>query len=299
MKIFETTYKDIQAITAETETLIARFLPSQGGKLASLICKANGAELLAQAEGDTYKLLNMTSSYVDSECSAFDDMFPNIDPQDARYPCHGEVCRSRHSYEIARESLKLHCISALLPYVFEKTVAEGEDGSLKLSYSVENLGVVPLDCLWAGHIMLAACEDGEIGVPFASGAQIEFTFDEQGEFGVPGKPTALSRDMLRQRKYDTASGNTYKFYFTDKLTDGRLTYTRPDLGKTVAVTIDQIKVPYLGVWLNNGRFKGMYNAALEPCTAPFDNPQKAKSRGYGCSIAPGKKLEFDIKIAVN
>lgn len=298
MKIYTAKYKDIPAVAIETKKLYSRFLPEQGAKLASLIHIETGAELLAQAAGEQYLPLDMSTPYVESECSAFDDMFPCIDPQDERYPCHGEVCRRPHCWSVEGETLRMCFESALLPYSFEKSVSESADGGLVIAYRIENKSSNPLDCLWAGHIMLAACEGGKVCVPFDEGAGVEFTFDEFGEFGKPGTPNRLTTEMLTQEKYGPEKGNAYKFYFTDRLPGGTLSYSRPDIGKSVAVRVDSDKVPYLGIWMNNGCFKGMYNAALEPCTAPFDNPKKAKARGYDCSIAPGGCMEFTLEFEV-
>lgn len=296
--IYREKFKNVPAVIVESSALRAALLPEYGCKLASLVDTATGTELLAQNPGTEYLPLGMKSEYVKAECSAFDDMFPNIDPQGIRYPCHGEICRRRHTYSIKGETLKMRCISVLLPYVFEKTISESGGGAIRIEYRVENLGVVPLACLWAGHIMLAATEGGIIGTSFSDGASVEYTFDENDEFGAPGVQAKLKSAMLTSCKFDAFSGNAYKFYFTEKMPTGTLTYTRPDINKTVAVTVDNEKLPYLGVWINNGRFKGMYNAALEPCTAPFDNPEKAASRGYKCELDPGAVLEFTLMLDV-
>ena len=98
MKIYKGTYKDIEAVIVETAKLKATFLPKYGAKLTSLKNKANGREYMAEAPGEKYRKLAYGGSYVAAECSAFDDMFPTIDPcicndypwQGAEYPDHGE-----------------------------------------------------------------------------------------------------------------------------------------------------------------------------------------------------------------
>lgn len=84
-------YKDIFSLVLDTGRLRAAVLPENGGKLASLVDKESGTELLAQAAGKAYLPIGLDSSYVKGECSAFDDMFPTIDPQEGGYPDHGEV----------------------------------------------------------------------------------------------------------------------------------------------------------------------------------------------------------------
>jgi len=299
-RVYKTTYKDISGIAVETEYLRAVYLPEFGGKLASLVYLPSTAELLAQASGKEYLPLSMTSSYVESECSAFDDMFPNIDPQDGGYPCHGEVCRGEHMAEADENGLSLHYDSVLLPFTFEKTVTESHDGGLKISYRIINNSEKTLPCLWAGHIMLAASEGGRVIIPGyeqQDDIPVEISFDEKNEFGSSGTVTMLSEEMLCSKPY-SPDGNAYKFYLINPISDGRIYYTRPDLGLKIGFKTDAEKVPYLGIWMNNGIFKGMYNAAVEPCTAPFDNPDKAVSHGYRAELGQGETLEFSMSFTV-
>ena len=58
------------------------------------------------------------------------------------------------------------------------------------------------------------------------------------------------------------------------------------------------KIPYLGVWLNSGGFKDMYNLALEPCTSPFDTPVRASERNCGSVLESSEMQQFSIKIIV-
>ena len=73
-------YKDRRAIVIESAALRATILPDDGAKMASLLRLCDNRELLSVKDGEKYKVLDYTGSYVDSECSAFDDMFPTIDP---------------------------------------------------------------------------------------------------------------------------------------------------------------------------------------------------------------------------
>ena len=83
-------YKDLKAISMESRLLSAVFLPEQGAKLASLVCRKSGREFLVQAPGENYKKLEYAGEYVAAECSGFDDMFPNIDEYEyTKFPWKG------------------------------------------------------------------------------------------------------------------------------------------------------------------------------------------------------------------
>ena len=93
-------YKDQPAITLESETIVAQFLPDVGAKLCSLIYKPANLELLLQRPNETYRLAPYDGDYVaQGECSGFDEMFPSIDRsfyegypwRGTPIPDHGEV----------------------------------------------------------------------------------------------------------------------------------------------------------------------------------------------------------------
>lgn len=285
-------YKDIFSLVLDTGRLRAAVLPENGGKLASLVDKESGTELLAQAAGKAYLPIGLDSSYVKGECSAFDDMFPTIDPQEGGYPDLGEVCRVRHEWNVEKDSVKLCYRSVLLPYRYEKSFSALSDGSLAVDYCITNLSDSSLPCIWAGHIMLAAVEGGEVLVPYDEEAPIEVCFCDNGKL-IPGQQMGFLKEYAVQDRF-SPDGAAYKFYFTKASLEGRLTYRRYRDGLDVIIRYDADKLPYVGLWMNNGTFKGMYNAAVEMCTAPFDAPVKAEKKGYCCSLPPKGVLSFRL-----
>ena len=100
IKVYESRYKDQPAITIESEKIVAQFLPGIGAKLASLVYKPAGLELLVQRPNEEYLLAPYDGDYVaQGECSGFDEMFPSIDKcfyegypwRGTPIPDHGEV----------------------------------------------------------------------------------------------------------------------------------------------------------------------------------------------------------------
>ena len=81
-------------------------------------------------------------------------------------------------------------------------------------------------------------------------------------------------------------------------TEGKVGYFVPSVGKAVTLRFDKEKLPYIGVWVNNGRFKEMYNIAMEIATSPFDKPETAIERGIDFKIPAGQSFKFDITVTV-
>lgn len=298
MKIYSTTFKDVSGICAETETLKAVFLPQYGAKLASLIYKEDNYEILAQDENKVYLPQSKNSVYIENEVSAVDDLFPTIDPcrtgfaDNAEYPCHGETLRFPHKYSINENTLTMEFVSETFGYKFTKLVKEGECGGITVAYAITNLSDADFPCIFGLHCMLAAEKGGKV-LTFEKPGDAVMMFDEDGQFGKPLQKVALSDKMLVSDAFDE-NGNAYKYYLCKEKTTGKCGYYNPAIRKNIILSYDGNALPYLGIWMNNGKFKGMYNAALEPCTAPYDSPVNAKEKGYNFIIGKGETYSAEI-----
>ncbi len=278
-------YKGRPGYLVRGKRLKALFLPEDGGKLVSL--KHGEKELLAEAPGREYLRLGLCSDYVFTECSGFDDMFPTIDPytvpdgpyRGKQYLDHGEVCRVSMEAERTENSLCLHTCLQDFPVSFRKTVSVTDSGAIAIDYELQNLGAYDFPYIWAAHCMIAACEDGRVIHPFSESAPVKAMF---------GK--LLSR--VETQPF-SADGESYKYYFTQPVPEGYCGYRYGD-GSTLMLRYPGDAVPYLGIWINNGSFKGMYNIALEPCTAPYDRPDKAKMAGCDSVLPAHSHTSFRL-----
>ncbi len=302
MNIFETTFKNISGICAETETLRAIFLPEHGAKLVSLVYKPKNYELFAQDENPIYLPQSETSNYVEQEVSAADDLFPTIDPcktgfaNNIEYPCHGETLRVKHDYQICDNKLVMSFSSKKFGYRFVKTVSCGENGELTTSYEITNQTDADFPCIFGLHCMFRAEEGGKV-VTFEDCDEVTVMFDEDKEFGHPWDRVKLSDKMLTSDRY-SKDANAYKYYLCGKKMKNQCGYFNPVLDKTVMLSYNSKAMPYLGVWMNNGKFKEMYNVALEPCSAPYDSPVNARNQGCEFIIKAGETYRVDVSYDV-
>lgn len=291
-------YKNREAIVVESDALRATFLPKDGAKMASLIDLSTNRELLLTRDGESYRALTVDGSYVDSECNAFDDMFPTIDPytpeagayKGITYPDHGECCRLPYEASIEENKLILSAHSRLFPIHYQKTVVPASDGTIAVDYAITNEGDKPFDFIWAGHVMLKGEDGMRLLTPFGGNDPIEMVFSTDGY-----AHDTLPRDTLTGFAPNT--GAAYKFYYLDPMPEGFFG-VRYASGRELFFRFDASKLPYLGVWLNNGEFQGIYNLAPEPCTAPFDAPDKAAQKGYSSQIPASSTFRFRIAISI-
>ncbi|MBR5453218.1 MAG: hypothetical protein IKV54_03985 [Clostridia bacterium] len=289
-------YKDREAVIVTSDTLKATFLPGDGGKLASLIRLSDGSELMVTKPGDEYKVLEYRGSYVNSECSGFDDMFPTVDPYTPAeggcagitYPDHGETCRIPYEVSEADGRVTFTAHSAIFPIKYEKTVYSADDGSIAAEYRYINESSEAFHFLWAGHIMLRGEDGMRVITPFSDDTPTENMFASQNKSGAP-----LPKDRLMG--YEKGTGVSHKFYYLDKLPEGYFGVSYEDGGRLMFL-FDHEKLPYLGIWFNNGQFQDGYSITPEPCTVPFDAPGKAADRGFTSYVPANGEFEFTLNI---
>ena len=297
--IIPAVYKSRPALRVETATLTALFLPEDGGKLVSVTSNRDGFEFLCQNPSPDYARLAYDGSYVDSECSSWDDMFPTIDPYTPEageyagitYPDHGEVCRLPMTVTTEGDSMVLSCTSRLFAVDFEKKITPEADGALALTYTIRNRGREDFPYIWAAHCMMQGADDLRVETPYPADAPVAYMFGPEGRETFP-------RDRLMG--YGAGTGAAYKLYYTEP-TDGgflRAVYTESGHAFEMDYRDSAAAIPYVGLWINNGSFKGYYNIALECASAPYDAPHKALERGY-CSVIPaGESLTFTLRVRV-
>lgn len=281
-------YKDRPAIAVSNGNLKAVFLPEDGGKMASLYDGIR--EYLAQNPGNIYQRLLPNGDYVSAECSGFDDMFPTIDPytpssgmyRGVAYPDHGEVCRYPMNVEQDVEAVTFTFQSKRFQVRWQKRIC-CEDGGFGIRYTIENYGTEDFPYIWAAHCMIKAEPDARILTPYEQSAEKQVMF---GNFRHPD----------RTETYDPA-GESYKYYYKDPICQGWCGYRYGD-GRTLMFRYPAEILGYLGVWINNGSFKSMYNIALEPCSAPYDRPDVATDRGYCSVLKPGQTVQFRLLVTI-
>jgi len=299
MSITTTTYKSRPALAVRTSALTALFLPEDGGKLAS-ITATDGFEFLCQNPSPDYAPLAYDGSYVNAECASFDDMFPTIDPytlpdgeyEGITYPDHGEMCRLAYAVTPRGSGVALSASSRILPLTYEKVITPQADGSLTITYVIENRGNQSLPFIWAAHCMLRGQDDLRVLSPYPKDTPITYMFGATHGDGLP---------LDRLSGYQPGLGRAYKYYFDEPSDGGFVGAVYRDSGHRFEMDFGTpfgSALPYLGVWINNGSFKNYYNIALECATAPYDAPDRAMQSGYCSEIPKGSRWEFTLRIRV-
>lgn len=301
-----TTYRNVRAVVVDTGKAKMTLLPDNGGRIVSLK-DDDGLEWMAfEGKGDTYRGITLDSSYCGADVCGMDDMFPTIDPEEAPvesgcragilYNDHGEI--SRVAYDRCYEengSAVMEYTSGRLHYHYRKTVTPEADGSISLQYAITNQSDEDFPFLWAGHCMLATEYGSRLVLSYPDDAPAEIMFDGNLTYGPRGACFPVGPDALLSHGNESKDA-TYKFYYADPMPEGRIEFVRGF--KSVVITFDEKKLPYVGVWMNNGGFKGFPCVAPEMCTVAYDKVSSAAMRGQHSVIPPRGTFSFSLRFSI-
>lgn len=279
-------YKERPAVKLSDGKTEFLFLPADGAKLVSFKTK-EGKELFVHNPSENYNRLFLDSEYIDCECSAFDDMFPTIDPcriNGIEYLDHGEVCRREHNCVIEDDTVKFKCYLPKLNITYSK-IASIKNGELSIKYKIENHNDFDFPYLWAAHMMFIAEEGARVESVFENNTDIKVMFGD-----APGQDVINEYHIGDDKK-------SYKYYHKQEKTPMKCGIIYPESNLKVSVEFDGDIVKYFGVWMNIGYLKGLYNIALEPCTALYDDPVHAKNGNAESVLKAGETIEFTMKIS--
>jgi galactose mutarotase-like enzyme len=309
-RVTKGTYKGEKAIIIENDFLRIVSLPGWGSKLVSIVYKPQNDELLWQNPGNFYRKTKYGDRYEMGEVSGFDEMFPTISRcvyesfpwMGVELPDHGEVWSVPWQYETEEKSVHLWVFGVRFPYKLEKKVSI-EGNCIRIHYGVVNLSGFDFDFIWAAHPLFNTGVGMELVVPSEMNSIVN---------SVPGSRLKRYGEVVNFRKTDLDDGtqfdlsrvpekNNYgyqKYYFLGKMTQGWCILYDYDKAMNIGMSFPKDKVPYLGVWINEGGWEGQYNIAPEPATGAMDRVDFAKMWGMNSSLTPFEYREWYLNITV-
>lgn len=288
----------------ENNYLSVKILPELGGKVASVFYKPASFELAAQSPDGNYRVPQeaWNPSFEKYDASGIDDAFPNIDTavleydgRQLEYPDHGEIWSSAFAVcEQEGAKVRLAFDSERFGYHYEKTLELVGD-ELVLQYHIVNISDRKFPCIWTFHGLMRYEEDMKLILP----EDIE-EFRNVSDSDLLGKAGVLYKkdnpvwdfSKVPAKEPQTAM----KFYSAGKSTGGRCSLEYPSQDVRCQITYDADKLPWFGVWITAGGFRGDYNLAMEPTNGYYDDVLRAQENDSLCVLEPNEALDFTVRI---
>ena len=304
----------IVGIRLNTEQFSVTVAPQLGGKITSLINRKTRREFISRTN-ISYRLRTYGDHFEDYERDGADECFPTVGPgpfpvfpwEGIRVPDHGEVWTLPWEYQIKGERLHMWARGVRLPYTFERrisfeTLARQEKPYIRLSYRVKNESPYDMPFVYAFHPLFRAETRTRILIP--QGTDMVTYSSTEDRLGPPMTKhrwphvTDLTLDKVYDRSAIRSSRNKEaEKLFTTRLEQGRCALLYPN-GEFIGFLFPAKKLPYLGLWVNEGGWYNLHHVALEPSTSQVDRVDVAEGL-KACGVAPGNgTFEWDISIIV-
>ena len=307
--IEQTTYKGFPAYAMESERVRLVMVPELGGKIVSLLHKPTSKEWLIDSGPRELRRVEYGANFERADVSGWDECFPTIDacayPLEGAYagrhmPDHGELWSIPWEAAAENGALVGTASGRALPYAFRRTIRFVGTSALRFEYDVTNTGEEPFVAFWTAHPLFGTTAHTRIELP-----------DDVAELLCVGEGAALERgrtyrwpdgEGALQRPLDEVgpaeARDSRKFYIDGPVGRGVAGLRERDSGDYIALEWPREKLPYFGMWINEGGLIEKTVCALEPCNGFYDSLTEAVARDRVLRLAPGatESWHVDVKL---
>ncbi len=304
----------IPGIRFESEHFSISLAPTLGGKITSILSKKTGREFLSRTRIE-YRKREYGKSFEDYERDGADECFPTIQGgpypafpwQGVPVPDHGEVWTLPWDHQIKQNRLHMSVHGVRFPYIFERRISFEELARksapyIRLSYSVQNLSPFPFPFVYAFHPLFQVQAGCQILLP--TGKKVVNYWSTEDRLGRPMQehPWPEVKDLTLDKSYERHIIRSPRLkraekLFTTRLSQGRCALRYPN-GEFIGFLFPAGKLPYLGLWVNEGAWQNLFHVALEPSTAQVDRLDTAEGLKDCGVVPPNGTLEWDISLII-
>ena len=266
--------------SAEAEVKI---VPQLGARILSLKDLRSAREWMDRPLGPTLFANAPGEDFTKGTFAGADECLPTIAAclfGDRELPDHGEVWSLPWTLDeeaLHHGILETTVTLPLSPFLFRRSLSLDGDRVL-LRYSLTNTGEGKEPFLWAIHPLLAIRPGDRLVLPDdVRSVTVE---------AISGVPGVAPGDTLPWPKADKGiafdlldlGGEAFTKVFAGPLVRGMARLQGVD-GSAVEFSWDHRELPWLGIWITRGAFRGFHHVALEPSNAPCDGLSEAVARG--------------------
>jgi galactose mutarotase-like enzyme len=298
-----TTWHHFAALTLESELMRVVIAPELGAKIVSIFDKTCHHEWLVPPMRPLGQA-TYGADFVSQDMSGWDEMMPTIIAcayEGVQLPDHGEVWSIPWDIEKSDDEVVLSTSGKALPYRLTRS-ASLVANRLKLSYSLENTGQRPFPYLWAAHPQFAADLQTRIILP-PEAIQVVNVVENDPVWGKSGGmvdwPHASSLDgraWQLDRVRSAQNQACRKFYLPPEQRISWAALLHEGLGCQLRMEWQPSDLPYLGIWVDEGKCNIHPVVALEPSNGYYDSLTRAIDNRSVDILAPGSDKKWEILV---
>jgi hypothetical protein len=292
-----------RSVTLESDALHVQVYPQIGGKVASIVDKADGYELLYNFPDEIPTTYVYDSPYSEHWFAGWDECFPSIAPSPyvghpydgIVSPDHGELWGLPTTAVPTNNGITTVWHGLRFGYrLVRKLVVH--DASVIATYTLVNLSPFPFRFVWAMHALMSSKSPVELDLgPIAMRKSHRADGkDAAGEFAWPmwDKGVDLSHPVELPGDWGWKS-------FSDKPIAAPATIKYAARGRAVKIAYESEQVAaHWGVWINTGGWLHHQHFAIEPTAGRSDHLDRAIRDGSAGRVDASGSVEWSVRLTV-
>lgn len=294
-----------QPVTIENDHLRIQVWPQIGGKVSSIIDKADRFELLFNYPAELPSSAQYDQPYPSGWYAGWDECFPSIaagkytgHPYDGiTSPDHGELWGLPTTAVPTRDGITTVWHGLRFGYrLTRKLYLDGP--TITAEYQLNNLAPYEFRFVWAMHALMSMASPVQLQLPGPS--EYRFSHDAQGkEVQQPFNwPILTDLDFSRLDQLPARQG--WKLFSLHPI-ETPATIAYPSRQRLVRLQYESIGFlsAYWGLWINTGGWAGHRHFALEPTTGRFDQLDRSIRDQTAGRLPAGGQCAWSIRWTVD
>ena len=291
-------------ITIENDAVCIEVWPQFGGKVSSIVDKADGYEVLFSYPTEFPSGPQYDSAYNKTWYAGWDECFPAIIPckyvrhpyEGISVPDHGELWGLPTTAVPTKDGITTVWHGLRFGYrLTRKLYLDG--ASVAAEYTLVNLAPFDFFFVWAQHPILSVAPSPQITLD--GGASRAFRFSHStGAVPVdqPFEWPALQGNLDLSKPADLPAGATWKVFSQDPISTP-LTVNYRSRGRALRMEYDSGSglAAYWGMWMNSGGWGGHRHFAIEATTGRFDQIDRSMRDGSAGQVGPLGRVDWSTR----
>lgn len=286
-------------VTIENDALRLDVWPAFGGKVSSMVDKADGHELLFNYPIEMPMRCQYGTDYRNGWYSGWDECFPAIDPgpyplhpyEGVVIPDHGELWALPTTAVPTRDGITTVWHGLRFGYRLTRKLYL-EAASVVAEYTLINLAPFEFRFGWSMHALLSMAVPMTVDLGGTTHLR-----DGQGKDETAWP--MLDVDTRFTRTDELPAGRAWKRFSADPIVGpARISYPSRRRQLKISYGSDTEVQSYWGLFVNNGGWEGHKLLALQPTTARSDSVQRAIADGSAGHLPPGGRADWSVRLTV-
>ena len=294
----------MQPVTIENDAVRMEVWPQLGGKVSSVVDKADGFELLFSYPTELPETPQYDTAYNKSWYAGWDECFPAVSPckylrhpyEGIPVPDHGELWGLPTTAVPTKNGITTVWHGLRFGYrLTRKLYLDG--ASVVAEYTLVNVAPFDFHFVWAQHPILSLASPVRVVLdPAAAGA---FRFSHATDLAPVDEPFTwphLAGGADLSRPAGLPSGSAWKVFSADPIARP-LTLAYDARGRSLEIGYSsESGVPaYWGFWINSGGWGGHRHLAVEPTTGRYDQLDRAQRDGSAGRVTPLGRADWAVR----